>query len=136
MADRIEREIEEILKKIDNLPERSKSSRPPPRRTRPSGGSTIQRWLARISLRKVMMWALFAVIVAFFMRGVPGAYWLLIGALVLFVTAFILSTTSRGSGGSASSRYPEKRWRGQPMDLSEPSWPDRIKAFLKGKKRA
>jgi len=131
MADRIEREIEEILKKIENFPERSKGARPP-RRPGPSGGGTLQRWLARISLRKVMMWALFAVLVAFVMRGVPGAYWLLIGALVVFVTAFILSTR----GGPAGSQAPEKRWRGQPLDLSAPSWPDRIKAFLKGRKRA
>ena len=131
MADRIEREIEEILKKIENFPDR-KSGRPPPRRQGVPGGNMVQRWLARISLRKVMMWALFAVIVAFFLRGIPGAYWILIGALVVFATAFILST--RG-GGPAANRY-EKRWRGQPMDLSGPSWPDRIKAFLKGKKQA
>jgi hypothetical protein len=129
MADRIEREIEEILKKIENFPDR-KSGRPPPRRQGPSGG-VLQRWLARISLRKVMMWALFAVIVAFFMRGVPGAYWLLIGALVVFGTAFVLSTRAGGS----RPQY-EKRWRGQPLDLTGPSWPNRIKAFLKGKKRA
>jgi len=131
MADRIEREIEEILKKIENFPDRKSGRPPPPRRQGPSGGGVIQRWLSRISLRKVMMWALFAVIVAFFMRGVPGAYWILIGALVVFATAFILSTR----GGPATNQY-EKRWRGQPLDLSGPSWPDRIKAFLKGKKRA
>jgi hypothetical protein len=129
MADRIEREIEEILKKIEHFPDR-KSGRQPPRRQNPVGG-VVQRWLARISLRKVMMWALFAVIVAFFLRGVPGAYWILIGALVVFATAFILSTRGSPSGGLV-----EKRWRGQPIDLSGPSWPDRIKAFLKGKKRA
>jgi hypothetical protein len=131
MADRIEREIEEILKKIENFPERSKGARPP-RRPAASGGGTLQRWLARISLRKVMMWALFSVLVAFVMRGVPGAYWLLVGALVVFVTAFILSTR----GGPTGSQAPEKRWRGQPLDLSAPSWPNRIKAFLKGRKRA
>jgi hypothetical protein len=131
MADRIEREIEEILKKIENFPERGKGARPP-RRPASTGGSTAQRWLARVSLRKVMMWALFAVIVAFLLRGIPGAYWLLIGALVVFVTAFILQT--RG-GPQAGAAY-EKRWRGQPMDLTGPSWPDRIKAFLKGRKRA
>ena len=129
MADRIEREIEEILKKIEHFPDR-KSGRQPPRRQGSAGG-VVQRWLARVSLRKVMMWALFAVIVAFFLRGVPGAYWILIGALVVFATAFILSTRGGPSGG----QY-EKRWRGQPLDLSGPSWPDRIKAFLKGKKRA
>jgi hypothetical protein len=130
MADRIEREIEEILKKIENFPERGKGARPPRRPGAPGGAP--QRWLARISLRKVMIWALFAVIVAFLLRGIPGAYWLLIGALVVFVTAFILSTR----GGPAGSKAPEKRWRGQPLDLSSPSWPDRIKAFLKGRKRA
>jgi hypothetical protein len=132
MADRIEREIEEILKKIEKFPEGGRASRPP-RRPAPSssGGGTAQRWLARISLRKVMMWALFAVIVAFLLRGIPGAYWVLIGALVVFVTAFFLSTR-----GGPNVQAPEKRWRGQPMDLTGPSWPDRIKAFLKGRKRA
>jgi hypothetical protein len=131
MADRIEREIEEILKKIDNFPERGKGARPP-RKPVHSGGGAAQRWLAHISLRRVMMWALFAVIVAFLLRGIPGAYWLLIGALVVFVTAFILSTR----GGPGAANVPEKRWRGQPIDLRPPSWPDRIKAFLKGRKRA
>jgi hypothetical protein len=131
MADRIEREIEEILKKIENFPERPKASRMP-RRPRAPGGGTLQRWLARISLRQVMMWSLFAVLVAFFARSIPGAYWLMIGALVVFGVAFFLSIR----GGPSGSRVPEKRWRGQPMDLSGPSWPDRIKAFLKGRKRA
>ncbi len=130
MADRIEREIEEILKKIEHFPDR-KSGRSPPRRQGSSGGGVVQRWLARVSLRKVMMWALFAVIVAFFLRGIPGAYWILIGALVIFATAFILSTR----GGPTGGQY-EKRWRGQPINLSGPNWPERIKAFLKGKKRA
>ncbi len=132
MPDRIEREIEEILKKIEHFPDRSKSGRRPPRRAGAPGGSAIQRWLARVSLRKVMMWALFAVLVAFVMRGIPGAYWILIGSLVVFVTAFILSTRSGPSGSGTA----QKRWRGQPLDLSGPSWPDRIKAFIKGKKRS
>jgi hypothetical protein len=135
MADRIEREIEEILKKIDKLPEGSRQ----PKGKRSSGGgngpvrrsgSGASRWLSAVSMRKVMMWALLAVVVAFFLRGIPGGYWLLIGAIIVFVTAFFLSTR----GGPAPST-PEKRWRGQPLDLSEPSWPDRIKAWFKSRKR-
>jgi hypothetical protein len=132
MADRIEREIEEILKKIDKLPEGA--SRPKARRAsgsgpvKSSGGGS--KWLSSVTMRKVMMWALVAVIVAFFMRGIPGGYWLLIGAIIVFVTAFILSTR----GGPVASG-PEKRWRGQPLDLSEPGWPDKLKAWLKGRKR-
>ena len=127
MADRIEREIEEILNKLDNfVPERS---RPKPRK-QVKGPSPLQRWLARISMRKVMMWAIVVVLIAFFARGVPGAYLLLIGGLIVFATAFILST--RSSTGSA---YSEKRWRGQPLEIREPGWPDKIKAWLKGRKR-
>jgi hypothetical protein len=130
MADRIEREIEEILKKIDNfVPERAK----PARIRRAAGPPKLQKWLAKISLRKVMMWSLFGVLVAFLVsRSVPGAYWLLIGALIVFITAFLLSTRA---GPAASSGAPEKRWRGQPLDLSAPSWPDRIKAWWKGRQR-
>jgi len=71
------------------------------------------------------------VIVAFIAsRSIPAAFWLLVGALIVFVVAFLLST------GGATTSYPEKRWRGQPLDLSGPSWPDRVKAWLKGRKRA
>lgn len=138
MADRIEREIEEILKKIDKLPEGSRPSKggraggnAAPRRAGNTGGpQKTSRWLSSVSMRKVMMWALVAVVVAFFLRGIPGGYWLLIGAIIVFATAFILSTR----GGSVPSA-PEKRWRGQPIDLSEPGWPDRLKAWWKSRKR-
>ncbi len=134
MADRIEREIEEILDKIDKFPEGGRKSRPkrsnvsrPVKRT---GGST-SKWLSAVTMRKVMMWALLAVIVAFFMRGIPGGYWLLIGAIIVLGTAFFLSTR----GGSGVSNAPEKRWRGQPLDLSEPGWPDKLKAWWKSRKQ-
>jgi hypothetical protein len=131
MADRIEREIEEILKKIDKLPDKGK--RPPARKPAgpPRARGQAPKWLSTVTMRKVMMWALVAVVVAFFLRGIPGGYLLLVGALIVFVTAFFLST--RGGGGTAAG--PEKRWRGQPMDLSEPSWPDKFKAWWKGRKR-
>jgi hypothetical protein len=132
MADRIEREIEEILRKLDNfVPERSRRQ---PRRSGDSLGS-LQSWLshklARISLRQVMMWSLLVVLVAFFMRGVPWGIWLMIGALIVFATAFILSRTV-----TPQQRQVQKRWRGQPLDLSGPSWPNRVKAWLKGRRRA
>jgi hypothetical protein len=133
MADRIEREIEEILKKIDDfVPESPRARRPQRRVSRPI--SSAQGWFARrlaaISLSQVMMWALLIALVSFFLRGVPGGIWIMIAALIVFATAFFLSLVS-GTG----KRVPEKRWRGEPMDLSAPSWPDRIKIWLKGKKR-
>jgi hypothetical protein len=129
MADRIEREIEEILRKIDDLPERRKAKAA--RKTPPSTGPSNLRVLSRVNMRKVMMWSLFAIIVgALLFRAVPGGYFLLIGAIIVFVTAFILSTR-----GGPTTNAPEKRWRGQPLDLNEPTWPNRFKAWWKGRGR-
>jgi hypothetical protein len=127
MADRIEREIEEILKKIDDLPERRKTKAV---RKTPPGPSSL-RVLSRINMRKVMMWSLFAILVsALVFRAIPIGGFLLIGAIIVFVTAFVLSTR-----GGPTSNVSQKRWRGQPLDLSEPSWPNRLKAWWKGRGR-
>ncbi len=131
MADRIEREIEEILRKIDDfVPERAR--RPARRAGRPLAAA--QGWLAhrlaRISLRQVAFWALLVVVIAFLLKGIPGSGWLMIAGLIVFATAYLLS---RRGGGRPRA---EKRWRGQPLDLSGPRWPDRVKAWLKGRRRA
>ena len=78
-----------------------------------------------------MWWSLFVFIVAFFAKGVPGMTWVMVASLIVCVSAFFLS---RGRGATAATG--EKRWRGQPIDLSAPNWPDRIKAWLKGKKKS
>ena len=130
MADRVEREIEEILRKLDNFVP-SKPRRTPRHVGQPFAAA--QSWfahrLARISLQQVMMWSLLAVILTFLLRGIPGAYLLMVFALIVFVTAFILSARGGHAGPAA-----EKRWRGQPMELHGPSWPNRIKAWVKGRK--
>ncbi len=131
MADRVEREIEDILRKIDDfVPERAR--RPARKVSRPF--AVAQTWLARrlarISLNQVMMWSLITVLVTFFLREIPGAGWVMVGALIVFATAFLLS---KRSGGSAATR---KRWRGETLDLSGPGWPDRLKAWIKGRRRA
>jgi hypothetical protein len=132
MADRIEREIEDILKKIDDLPAKGHK----PRQVRRVGRGTVsnaQGWLsrslARVSLNQVMAWSLVLIIAAFFLRALPFASWLMIGALIVLATAFILSL--RGGGGS---RAPEKRWRGEVLDLRGPSLADRIKGIFKGRR--
>lgn len=131
MADRIEREIEEILKKIDNfVPERTR--RPARRVNQPFAAAQgwVARNLARISLRHIMMWSLIAVVVTFFLRGIPGSSWIMIAGLITFGTAFLLSKLS-----GTSAPKTTQRWRGQPLDLSGPSWPNRIKAWVKGRNR-
>ncbi len=135
MADRIEREIEEILRKIDDfVPERPR--RTPRKRPAQPASATGQSWLAsrfsRISLNQVMAYSLLVVILAFIFSAVPGAGWLMIGALIVFVTAFVLSVAG---GGKAHPPAQEKRWRGQPISYNGPAWPNRIKAWIKGKRR-
>lgn len=145
VADRIEREIEEILKKIDDfVPEKPRSVRkrpadksapafenpsrqpPAPRAGGGSGGS-----LSRISLNQVMGWSLIAVLVAFFLP-IPGSGWVILAALLVFGVAFLLSRMGGVGGGS---RKVEKRWRGEPMDLSGPSLATRIRDWIKGRRR-
>ena len=135
MADRFEREIDEILRKIDDfIPDGRR--RPQQRKVnRPMTGA--QAWLGRtlssISLGHVMLWSLLIFLGAFFLRAIPGAGWLMIGALVVFATALVLQIMTPGAHRSA----PDKRWRGQPIDYSTDSWPNRIKAWIKkGRKKA
>ena len=131
-ADKIEREIEDILRKIDDfVPDRGK--RPPAKPPKHNRFASAQGWfghlLARVSLSQVMMWSLIVIIAMFFLRGIPVASWAMIGALIILATAFMLSI--RG-GGQQQTR---QRWRGQTLDLSGPSYANRLKAWLKGRKR-
>ena len=142
MADRIEKEIEEILRKIDDfVPEKPRSVRkrpadkpvsafnPQPRQAatpRSSGGGS----LARVSLNQVMGWSLIAVLVAFFLP-IPGSGWVILAALLVFGVSFLLSRM----GGGSSSRGAQKRWRGEPLDLSGPSLPSRLRDWIKGRRR-
>ena len=135
MADRIEREIEEILKKIDDfVPETARRKRPP---QKPAGGiSSAPGWLARriasVSLNQVMLWSLLLLFAAFIFKGIPGASWIMLGSLIVLVTAFFLSLRS-----PRIRNAPPVRWRGELVQYStEPGWPDRLKAWVKGRKKA
>jgi hypothetical protein len=135
MPDRLEREIDEILKKLDSfLPEKGRQPRPA---RRPASRGSVGAWLGRrvtsISLSQVMLWALVIVLAAFLFRFVNPMVmrWVLIGGLIVFATAFVLSVF----GGRRPRGVPEKRWRGQPLDLSGPGWPDRLKTWLRGRKK-
>ena len=143
MADRIEREIEEILKKIDDLPEKPRSIRKrpvdrsapayenPSRQAAPRGGGSGGS-LSRVSLNQVMGWSLIAVLVAFFLP-IPGSGWVILAALLVFGVAFLLSRM--GGVGGGGSRGVEKRWRGEPIDLRGPSFAERMRDWIKGRRR-
>jgi len=89
--------------------------------------------LARISivsLGQVMLASLVLVLVAFFFRSASPALarWVVIGGLILFFTAFVLSFL-----GGHSRR--ERRCRGQVIDLSEPRLGARLRNWLQRRGR-
>jgi len=142
MPDRIEREIEDILKKLDDLPDKGQKPIPFRQRPKPRASSKAQGWfgksLARLSLNQIMLYALIAVLVAFFLRSLPFASWVMIGALVVLATAFVMSMRNGGRSSSTGGGGTEKRWRGEVIDLSPPPGPGiagRIKGlFGKGRR--
>ena len=128
MSDKIEREVEEILRKLDKfVPEESRLARARRRLRQAASGllHSLRVRLSRISPGQVMLASLILVVVAFFFRSASPvlARWVIIGGLILFCTAFVLSLL----GGR--SRY-ERRWRGQVIDLSEPSLGSRLRSWL------
>jgi hypothetical protein len=132
MSDDLEREIEEILNKLDQfVPEESAASRM--RRRWGDRVYGLQRAVAerlsRISLGHVMVASLLLIIVAFALRWtVFGRYALVAGLILLFSTIAVSFFTARRS-------KQEKRWRGQPVDLSGPSFADRLRNWLRGWRR-
>jgi hypothetical protein len=136
--DKIKREIEDILNKLDNfVPEESASKSG---RHRSSGplASALRKILApfaRISIQQVMLAALVIVVIGFLAMRIHPLYgrYALIAGVILFLTSFALSFIGRSSEPPESST--DARWRGQPIDLNEPSLPNRIKAWLKSLRR-
>lgn len=132
--DKIQREIEEILNRLDEFVPEERASERARRRSANAASGFVQAIfapLARISLRHVMLAAFALIAIGFFAaRANPVGLWMLVGGLILFLTAFALSFVGGGSPPKV-----EKRWRGQPIELSQPSLSDRLRAWLQTKRR-
>ena len=136
--DKIKREIEDILNKLDNfVPDESAAESGHNRSSGPLA-SVLHKILApfaRISIQQVMLAALVIVVIGFLAMRIHPLYgrYALIAGVILFLTSFALSFIGRSSEPPESST--DTRWRGQPIDLNEPSLPNRIKAWLKSLRR-
>ena len=132
--DKIQREIEEILNRLDTfVPEERATSRTRRRASdaATSFGHAFLESLARISQRQVMLTAFALILVgAIAMRAHAVGTWILVAGVILFLTSFALSFFNR-----TSSPKVERRWRGQPLDLDEPSLGERLRAWLQAKRR-
>ncbi len=133
--DKIQREIEEILNRLDEfVPDERTPSRMRQRSSEATGAFTraILGPLGRISLGQVMLGSLALIVFAFFAMRINPLFgtWIVIAGVILFLTSFALSFFSRGSPPTV-----EKRWRGRPIELNEPSLGDRLRAWLLAKRR-
>ncbi len=127
--DRIQREIEDILNKLDDfVPDETVASRMRRRSSdaATSFGRALIAPLARISLGQVMLMALALIVIAFFGRRVQPLFanWVLIAGVLLFLTSFGLSFLTRGSAPQT-----EKRWRGRSIELRGPTFSVRLRAW-------
>ncbi len=119
--DRLEREINEILEKIDRFPTPAERRRKQTsKRLQGVGGAIsssthgLTRELARVSLSQLMLLAFVLIIGSLFLRGLPLAWpWLLYAGLVLFLTSFVLMAV--GGGRSGPKAGPQQYWRGRPV---------------------
>jgi hypothetical protein len=133
--DKIQREIEDILSRLDDFVPEDSVARRVRRRSSDAASAFIRAIvapLARISLRQVMLTALIVIVVGFLGMRVQPLFgrWVLIGGVILLLTSFSLSFFSH-----APEATTEKRWRGRPMELSGPSLAERLRDWLKSKRR-
>lgn len=118
MSDRLEREIEEILGKIDQFPApETRRARARKRALRRIGSAisdrqqAVMRELSRVSISQVMLASFLLILGSFFFRRFSPVVmqWALYAGIVLFVSSFAILVFSRGSGGSSV----QTRWRGR-----------------------
>lgn len=114
--DRLEREIEEILGKIENFPgpEARRARRPIARPVTDAVAKRQQRVareISRISVSQVMLFAFLLILGSFFFREFgPVALWALYAGIVLFVVSFAIMMF--GGRGRLPGRQ-ETVWRGR-----------------------
>ena len=142
--DRVKREIEELLDKLDTfVPEERLASkiRNRSKRTSDSQPSAVQRALsraARVSLGQLIITGIVLVLVGFFFRAPLGGAttWLIGVGLVLAAAAFLMSLLTGGTGKTVTGGGTvEKRWRGQVIEYSEPSAANRIREWFRSRRR-
>lgn len=119
--DRLEREIEEILGKIEQFPDQGARARRSRQRNVSRATSRISEWqqraarqIGRVSVSQLMLLSFLMILFSFFFRGrgIPQlmASWILVAGVVLFVSAFAVMVFARTRAGGGAV---EQTWRGR-----------------------
>jgi hypothetical protein len=135
MSDRLEREIEEILDKIEQFPApETRRARARRRWLRRVGGAisdrqrSVMRELSRISISQVMLTSFLMILGSFFFRRFSPLLmsWALYAGVVLFISSFAIMMFGR-----RSTRSVEGRWRGREVayEYTRPSLTQRVKRW-------
>jgi LPXTG-motif cell wall-anchored protein len=116
MSNRIQREVEELLDKLEKFPPK----RPLPARIadalaapfRAAGRAYRGLALPRVTAGHVLLAGLAIIVVAYVVGGTGSGWrWVIAVGIVLFVGAFLFSLRRQSSGPQ------EKYWRDKPLDL-------------------
>ena len=137
--DRLEREINEILGKIERFPEPQARRKQARKRALRNFGDAVSarqraftRELSRISLSQVMLASFLLILASLFFPGL-AKQWVLFAGIVLFISSFALMMfggRKRSYGGSGQGY-----WRGRPVSYSGERWNDRVKRWLARRQR-
>jgi hypothetical protein len=141
MSDRLEREIEEILGKIDQFPApETRRARARKRAIRRLGSAiadrqrAFMRELSRVSISQVMLASFLMILGSFFFRRFSPLFmqWVLYAGIVLFISSFAILMFSRGSAGSST----QTRWRGREITYQPagPSLGQRLRHWLRSRR--
>ncbi len=117
-SDRIQKEVDELLAKIERFPPRRSLSRrigdaaSAPFRALRRGLSGLG--LRRISAGHVLLAAIIIIVIAYVAGGSGDVWrWVIVGGIALFIAAFVMSLRRQ-------SRPPAERyWRDRPIDLDD-----------------
>jgi hypothetical protein len=132
MPDKFEREIEDILSRLDDFPRRGPTDRA--RNAVSTRIGAFQRGIAvrvaHLSVGQIMLAGILMILVGYFFRSVFPEVWyyVVILGLILFFTSFALSFFGAGRARGSRQVY----WRGRPAQSYYPSGPDlakRIRAW-------
>lgn len=133
MPSRVEREIDEILRRLEpSLPRepRIRRARRAVRRALGASRDALAGALRRLTTGNAMLLAFALVIGSLVVSRLwddAGRFMLLAGA-ALFVLALVASFARRRS-------VPERRWRGQVIHYDEPTLADRLRNWWRAKSR-
>jgi len=135
--DKLEREIEEILNKIDHFPKpETRRAMARKRALRRLGNGiaerqrAVMRELGRISVSQLMLLSFVMIIGFFFFRRVSPLLmqWVLYAGIVLFVASFAIMVFTR-----SPSSGPEQRWRGRAIEYRSLSLLDRARRWYRSR---